>query len=160
MSKKKNKRLLTYEILKFFGKLILFWTDFIIFFMSKKSINNIIQQNGLFFILDKNNKTCSLYNTSGKNDHIIIPRSINYKDQEYIVTSITKINQDFTPKVKSIQFPSDSEVRTIKPMALAFSFLESLEIPASITEFKENWLYGTKYLTQIKVAQTIGTSCT
>lgn len=118
----------------------------------KKSINNIIQQNGLFFILNEKNKTCSLSNTSGKNDHIFIPRSINYKDQEYIVTSITKINQDFTPKVKSIQFPSDSEVRTIKPMALAFSFLESLEIPASITEFKDDWLFGAKYLTQIKVA--------
>lgn len=63
---------------------------------------------------------------------LFIPRSINYESKEYIITSI--YNRAFKDQlVKSVTFPSDSEVRTIEEAAFCFSTIEKFTIPPHLT---------------------------
>lgn len=79
---------------------------------------------------------------------IIIPRSINHKNQEYIITSISKY-AFYENIIKSIQFPKDSEVKTIAENAFWGSTVETIYFPSSVIELEDGWCDYTGNLTKI-----------
>ena len=70
---------------------------------------------------------------------IIIPRSINFDSQEYVITSL--LERSFSCKVHmhSFDFAVDSEVRTIERNAFEYNNIQSITIPSSLVELKKGW---------------------
>lgn len=79
---------------------------------------------------------------------MIIPRSIEYESEEYIVKSIKKESFSNSP-IKSIQFPKNSECQTIEDSALIESKIQSISIPASLIDLQDGWCDFTNNLTEI-----------
>ena len=81
---------------------------------------------------------------------IFIPRSINWDNQEYIVTRILKESFKFAD-IRSLSFPPDSEVRTIEKFAFYNSKIQKISIPPSVCELHKKWQHDTFELKEIKV---------
>lgn len=113
------------------------------------------------FLLNESDKTCSIkYNKNAKNA-IFIPRSIRYKSNEYIITKINNHSFQNSMLIKTISFPIKSELQTIDKFAFAYSSIENILIPSSITEICEKAMFNCKSLKSIQFyddskLQTIG----
>ena len=81
----------------------------------------------------------------------IIPHLIKHETQEYIVVSILTDAFKNSLNIKTIQFPSDSELQTIEENAFEYSSIESIFIPASVIDLKEGWCNNMGKLTNIEV---------
>lgn len=115
--------------------------------------NEIIIEKNLLFVLNNEEKIASVVGNESAEGDIIIPRSIKYKKQEYLITCIMKDAFESSDIINSIRFPNDSEIRIIERAAFANSSIKSLTIPSSITELKEGWLLGTHDLEQIQIVE-------
>ena len=65
---------------------------------------------------------------------ILIPRSVNSKFIDYVVTIISEGALKFSNTIKDINFPKDSELEKIEKYAFFDSSLENISIPAIVTE--------------------------
>lgn len=101
----------------------------------------------LTFNLNMNEKTAEVMGQSNERNNLFIPRSIIYKNQEFIITSI---NSQAFSNSKAIKFPPDSELSKIEA-AFSYSSIENLTIPSSVTELCDGWCYATPNLTKVKV---------
>ena len=97
----------------------------------------IVKEGNLIFALNEEDKTAFLINNDSAADNILIPRSVKYGTQEFIITSIKENSFRYSLLIKSIQFPSDSELFTIGKEAFYCCFLESISIPASTRKICE-----------------------
>ena len=98
-----------------------------------------IKQGELIYALNEEENTASIVGSKIKSNEILIPRSITYKTQEYLITSIEKESLADLRNLKSLQFPADSELRTIEQNAFSNSSIESLTIPPKVSELKPGW---------------------
>lgn len=119
----------------------------LVFVLTQKEIN----QNGLSYVINKNDNTAIVVNCTSSKSDIIIPRSIIYESTEYFVTKIYKNAFFLNKKIKSIQFPIDSELQSIEEFSFAGSSLESITIPSSVVELKDGWCIGTYKLTDVTI---------
>lgn len=100
--------------------------------------------------LDEN--TASVYSVSSAKPVIIIPRLITYNSKEYKVTAILPFSISNLGKVKSIQFPEDSELLTIKSNAINNCTLTSISLPSSVCELEDRWIQNMPELKEIKIS--------
>ncbi|KAK8836781.1 hypothetical protein M9Y10_037303 [Tritrichomonas musculus] len=91
---------------------------------------------------------CDKHRSSG---NIVIPRFVKHSNQDFVVKSIKEGAFKVSFKVRSIQFPPDSEIQSIERNAFYFSLIESITIPASLTELREGWCAGTPKLKRVTV---------
>lgn len=91
---------------------------------------------------------CDKHRSSG---NIVIPRFVKHSNQDFVVKSIKEGAFKVSFKVRSIQFPPDSEIQSIERNAFYFSLIESITIPASLTELREGWCAGTPKLKRVIV---------
>lgn len=80
-----------------------------------------------------------------------IPRSLNYRFNEYIIKSINE-NAFDQCSYKCIEFADDSEVEKFKKNIFQDSDIESLTIPSSLIELEEGWCNNAKCLKTIKIS--------
>ncbi|KAK8898234.1 hypothetical protein M9Y10_000512 [Tritrichomonas musculus] len=120
---------------------------------NKQEHNNKIkvEYENLIYLINKEEKTSEIIGFYSEIRNILIPRSINYQSQEYIVTAICGDAFENSDEMQSIQFAPDSGLRTIKNNAFACSSFESIEIPSSVIELEEEWCNELMNVTKISV---------
>ena len=98
--------------------------------------NNEFKKDNLIYSLDFNNKTASLIANELIYGQVFIPRSIMYKNQEFIITSIGA-NSFKSSQIQSISFPSDSEIQIIGEYAFSQSSIEVFFLPANVMQIEK-----------------------
>ena len=83
----------------------------------------ITEKSGLSFELNENDFTAKVISSPNAKGSIIIPHSVNHKSHEYLITSISEKSFKNNQKIKSIDFPADSELRSICNEAFSSSTL-------------------------------------
>lgn len=109
-------------------------------------------QNKLSFELDKANLTATIVNSNEARGDILIPRSISYQSQEYIITKIDEKAFLGCSHLQSINFSKDSELRSIGKNAFFFSSISTLYIPSKLEMFEEDWCYKAQDLNTIYIS--------
>lgn len=99
----------------------------------------------LVYALDEKNKASQIISNDNANGTIFIPKLIYFDGIEFIVTNIKTESFKYS-QLKSIQFPSDSEVKVIEKDAFIDSQIESIIIPPSLSVLEDGWCSGTKHL--------------
>lgn len=110
-----------------------------------------VEYSNIVYSLDPGNFTASIIGNNSAQGDIIIPRSIIYESNEYIVKSISRL-AFVSSNINSIDFSSDSEVETIEGEAFSNSFLTSISFPSSIRELKEEWCFGITRVYKIDIS--------
>ena len=111
-----------------------------------------VERNSILYSINESEHTASIFSYSNANGDIIIPCSIYYESEEYVITSILSNAFNGAEFLHSIQFSDDSEIRTIEKDAFYRSSIEILSIPKSVTELKDEWCNETTKLTTIQVS--------
>ena len=73
----------------------------------------LIECHDIQYELFLNNFTANITESPKASGVIFIPRSIKYKSQDYLVTSIKNCSFMNNHNIKSIDFPEDSALRSI-----------------------------------------------
>ena len=109
-----------------------------------------VEKDNIAYSINKQENTASVRYCNIKCFDFIIPRSIIYNSKEYIVTSILE-KAFFGSLAKSIQFASNSEIRTIERYSLNIK-LESITIPSKLVDLQEGWCSTAPNLTRVNVS--------
>lgn len=102
------------------------------------------------YLINEVEKTADVIGCSQKISEIIIPTSIKYETNEYIVMNILE-GAFSDSQITSIRFASDSKIQKICKNALP-EYIESLTIPSHVKELEEGWCTCTQYLNKIYVS--------
>ncbi|KAK8871282.1 hypothetical protein M9Y10_006999 [Tritrichomonas musculus] len=109
--------------------------------------------NDFSFLLDYEDFTAIVNESIDAKGDIFIPHSIEHQSKKFTIVSIKeKLFQNST-QIKSIQFPTDSELRSIGEKAFYNSSLESICIPSHVTHVGESCFACCKNLKSVKFAQ-------
>ena len=87
-------------------------------------------------------------------NQFVVPRSINYKSDEYLITSISGFINEKNPNVKTVKFDKNSKVTTIYQNAFSSLYIEEIYFPDSLSELKERWCNNTSKLSEILVSKS------
>ena len=109
-----------------------------------------VVQNHLVYLLDEENNTARIIGNKSIRGNVFIPRSINYKSTEYIITTISE-DAFLSTKIESIAFHNNSAIQTIENCAFNGSNIEYLIIPPSLTDLQEGWCFGVSNLANIVI---------
>ena len=115
-------------------------------------LSETIQTEDLTFKIDRTTKTASLFQVSSNISQIIIPRTVQHKSIEYLITSITGTNRD----IKTVKFAEDSAVNAIYFRAFSRSKINEIQFPSSLKELKEGWCNDTSELKKIIISPSNG----
>lgn len=105
----------------------------------------------IIYSINEENKTASVIGCYTNYSKITIPKSIQYKSSEYIVTSILRKAFKSSP-VNTIQFSNDSELEMIEREAFKDLPIENFTIPSKLKELKEGWCTNLTNLNNINVS--------
>lgn len=111
-----------------------------------------VEEDGIVYLINKEEKTAGVYKTNTEEQSVIIPRSLQYEGQEYIITRIMKdsFNSPYE-EITSVQFAKDSNLLIIEKEAFNKSYLEKIDIPASITTICEAAFENSMYLKETNI---------
>ena len=116
-------------------------------------LNEIIKENELFYIINKNEKTASIIGNDLKQNGLVnIPISIIHESIEYNIIKIAEGSFGESNVIKSIEFPLNSEIQTIEKNAFKNSSIEKLLIPPSLSNLNDGWCCGTSKLIKIIIS--------
>lgn len=99
-------------------------------FLTRKKIT----KNDVTFILNENDQTASILSGSSASGDLLVPLEIEDDSKKYVITSISKCAFKNSNKLKSIQFPEDSQLKFIGVESFADSRLEKVTIPRHVTK--------------------------
>ena len=99
-------------------------------------LSETIENDSKFtFKINKTNQTASLFKVNNGVEHLIIPRTFTYESTEYLITSISCINNS---QIKTLRFAEDSAVQTIYGHLFPYSNqIDEMHFPASLRELKQ-----------------------
>lgn len=106
----------------------------------------------LIYVLNEKDKTASVIDHKCNVSSITIPRYITVNSSIYTVTSIADRSFIYS-RIKSIHISEFSEIRSIGNDAFFESYIESIELPSQLIDFKEDWNNGINFLKEIKVIE-------
>lgn len=96
----------------------------------------IEDESGLIFKINQKDKTAAVFRHSKEIEKVIIPRSIKYKNEEFIVTTILNaFNEDKT--IETVQFDQNSELTIIGKSAFKNSSIKSISIPSKVVKIEK-----------------------
>lgn len=102
----------------------------LIFLFTRKNV----KINDLTFVLNEDDKTAGIFNSSSAKGGIFIPRSIEYNGEEYVIKTIYEKSFEKSRELKSIEFSNDSELQVIEKESFLYSYIESITIPSTVTD--------------------------
>ena len=111
-----------------------------------------VSQNQLIYLLDEQENTAGVIGCDESLTNVLIPKSIIYQDQEFIVKSINEKSFQFS-KVTSVSFPPDSRLQSIGQRAFYFSPIQKLMIPPNLSELEEGWCENASKLTTVTIME-------
>lgn len=119
----------------------------------QNKLNKKITQDNIVYSINENEKTAWVVDNESAYGDILIPHSIKHESNEYIITKICENSFAKSKSIKSIQFPVNSEIKTIEKNAFENSSLKSISIPSTLIELNDGWCSGTSKLTKINISQ-------
>lgn len=93
-----------------------------------------VQINGIVYEIYTNENRASIIKNKSGAEHIIIPHSLNYKNKEYIITSVSSKAFFYSIHTNHIQFADDSKIQIIGDSAFMESDIRSILIPPCVTK--------------------------
>ena len=109
-------------------------------------------ENGLSFELNLNDLTAKISHSPNACGNILISRSINYQDKEYVITHIQPNSFSNNKKIQSITFSEDSALFSIGSNSFDRSTIQSINIPSTVEELQEGWCSKTFDLTTVTIS--------
>ena len=91
-----------------------------------------IQHDGISYQINQQNCTANVHGITNSSDNVLIPQTINYLDQKFIVTSISAASFKSNKTIKTITFSDDSELLSIDNYAFESSSIEAIIIPPKV----------------------------
>lgn len=116
----------------------------------------IIDQNGISYEINHKFLTAKVmktYITRQSIGDIFIPRYVNYNSTNYSVIGICEGAFMFNQRIKSIQFPQDSEIQFIGKEAFSNSSIKSITIPRKVKIIEEKTFENCLYLTNVEISE-------
>lgn len=93
---------------------------------------------GLFtFVLFEENNTATVLCKNFEASNIIIPSKIKYQTKEFTVTKISERSFLNSSDLETVQFESDSQLRSIEKKAFSNSMLRKIKIPQTVELIEE-----------------------
>ena len=112
----------------------------------------VLLKEGITLELDKLRLTASVINSPEAKGDVIIPSIEYYSGNKYIITSIGENAFLNNKLINSLQFDKDSQVLMVCKNAFAFSSLQTLFIPKSLTILEEGWCSNANNLKSIEIS--------
>ena len=113
----------------------------------------IVNLGKLNYELNKNDFSASVIRSPKAYGKVFIPKTIIFESQEY---SVIKISEDAFPiknnKIVAINFPENSNVKTIESYSIHAYTLSKINIPQSIENLGECWCKNTHFLKNISIS--------
>ena len=94
----------------------------------------ITNKDGITFEISKEDHTVTIIKSPTAKAALLIPRTLSHQSQEYIITSIKDRSFKNNKTIRNIEFSTDSLLYSICNEAFSHSSLESIKIPAKLTE--------------------------
>ena len=107
--------------------------------------------NGLRFSLDKKDYTASIINSPEVTGDVIVPRLVEHQGKQFIIKSIG-VKAFSENRIKSLSFPEDSEVESIKGYAFLKAHIRKIQFPASLKKLDDFWCQNVYDLISIEVS--------
>lgn len=126
--------------------------------IDKLTKKKFIIENDLLYILNEKKKTAGLLGSLSSMAIIIIPRSVIYEGDEFIINKIIENSFKKSNKIDTIEFAEDSELISIGKEAFSQSSLQSISIPSSVIEICENAFSNCRNLTNCKFTNELNSN--
>ena len=110
-------------------------------------------QANLRYLLNKTNHTATIVGSNEEENDFIVPRSIEYESQEYLITSIGERSFCSNHSIYSIYFSDDSCLETIEERAFSHSSLNFIQLPSSLVQIEEKSFAYCDELTEIEIPE-------
>lgn len=110
-----------------------------------------IIQDDLEYSLQKEDKTAFIISFKALKKDILIPRSIFYEKEEYLIMKICKESFSNNNEIRSIEFSTNSCLQVIEESSFSDSSIEILSIPKSVISLDRGWCIGAPKLTKINI---------
>ena len=107
--------------------------------------------NGLRFSLDEKDYTASIINSPEVTGDVIVPRLVEHQGKQFIIKSIG-VKAFSENRIKSLSFPEDSEVESIKGYAFLKAHIRKIQFPASLKNLDDFWCQNVYDLISIEVS--------
>lgn len=118
-------------------------------------MNEPIEVNGIYYSIDKTNKTAAISNVGPSSPtfprNIIIPHSINYQSKKYIITRILNHSFQGRSTLQTVRFAPNSKVEIIEESAFIFSSIERITLPPHLTEIGDYAFSDCKKLKEVNI---------
>ncbi|KAK8892760.1 hypothetical protein M9Y10_030001 [Tritrichomonas musculus] len=113
--------------------------------LTKKEIKH---ESGLSFALNEHDKTAGVFKIFLSKKSYFIPRSVNYENEEYLVTTI---HESVFQKsdAQTIIFDSNSELKTIEKYAFGCTEIASITIPRHVRSIGKSAFYYSSELEEV-----------
>lgn len=111
-----------------------------------------VLEKGISYSLNLNELAAKVIKSPLASGDIFIPYSINFESVNYLVTRITKNSFSENNKIKSINFPLNSALKTIENESFSYSSIESIFVPSNVSELQDGWLNHTSKLQKITIS--------
>lgn len=98
-----------------------------------------IKKDNINFELNADNFTAKIIKSPEAKGDILIQRSINYNNHDFIITSIGEDAFKFNTKINSINMSTDSEIYLIENCVFSNSSINTIYFSSNVREFKEDW---------------------
>ena len=109
-------------------------------------------ENGLMVKINEKNNTASVIESPKASGTVLIPRSVQYKGKEYLITSIGSYSFGCENKIDFLEFDYNSEIESLSKNVFFGAYIKKLKIPAKIKKLDYGWCQNVSDLTEIEVS--------
>ena len=93
----------------------------------------IVTINEITYALKEKSKTAALFQKESAKGDVIIPQSINYYSEEYIITDISEIAFQFSESIETITFSENCKIPFIRKSSFSYCKFKTVRILCPVT---------------------------
>lgn len=109
--------------------------------------------NELEYKLNTNDFTAELSRALNPPSQVVIPYSIFYKEQEFVVTSTGSMCFCNRSNIESIEFPLNSKIEIIGERSFCNTQIKAVKIPSSVKTIKYRAFFDIKCLKSVEFSE-------
>lgn len=107
--------------------------------------------DGFSIGIDTTDNTAKFCSVSFLYNHVFIPRSIKFRNKEYVITELVRSFKE-NRHIEEVEFAEDSEITTISEKSFYKSSIKSILIPSQIKKIDEFAFFGCNLLETVNFA--------